>query len=530
MELLKAVEQSADEELKQQFMKTMTLVGRCIALFGFDGISFSFNGGKDSTVLLHVLRAAIAQHLAQAAPNGGAVSAEATNAALRRVRFVYFNSANMFQEIHEFLQQTSELYGVEIKFLDANYKAGLSELIRESKVKVILMGQRQGDPGAVNLEHFSPTDPGWPPIIRVNAILDWTYAQVWRFLVDFKLPYCSLYDRGYTSIGGQLDTLPNPALKNANGTFKPAAALEDWSQERAGRIAKKPAPSPTPPSSSNSLPSMSPSVSSSSLSVLSVSNAPGGAPRSHQAAGIIIIGDEILSGKVVDANGPFLCRELRELGIGVRQLAVIPDEQTAIASHVAAFARQYDLVFTTGGLGPTHDDRTVAALAEAFGVPVRRDPALAEAVAAFYGPACTEAHLRQADVPDGCRLLAVPSVPFPTLVMKNVFVLPGIPEYVRLKMGLLREELRGHPFALRKLFLDRGVSEGAVAHLLEETQAAFPGVKVGSYPFLERDFSVVVTLEGSLRDEEAVERAARHLAARLPPGALLRTSSDNLPL
>src|SRR5436190_19287983 len=149
-----------------------------------------------------------------------------------------------------------------------------------------------------------------------------------------------------------------------------------------------------------------------------------------KTAGIILVGNEILSGKIVDANAAYLCRELRELGVDVRRMAVIPDEVDVIAGTVRDFSRTFDIVFTSGGVGPTHDDVTIEGVARAMDVPVVRHPVLVELLERYYrgrGIDLTEARLKMAEVPDGAELVAGESLLFPAVVMRNVYILPGVP-------------------------------------------------------------------------------------------------------
>src|SRR5215470_14642725 len=118
-----------------------------------------------------------------------------------------------------------------------------------------------------------------------------------------------------------------------------------------------------------------------------------------RTAGILLIGNEILSGKITDANAAYLCRELRLLGVDVRRITVVPDEVDLIAAEVSVFRRDYDVVFTSGGVGPTHDDVTMEGVARALGVPVLRHPVLAGLLERHLGNRLTEAHLKMADVP-----------------------------------------------------------------------------------------------------------------------------------
>src|ERR1700682_6690631 len=121
-------------------------------------------------------------------------------------------------------------------------------------------------------------------------------------------------------------------------------------------------------------------------------------PPMGRTAGIILIGNELLSGKVVDANAVYLCRELRALGVDVRRIVFIPDEIDKIAAEGAAVSRSFDVVFTSGGVGPTHDDVTIEGVARAFGVPVVRDPAMVAALEGFYGGQLNPARLRMAEI------------------------------------------------------------------------------------------------------------------------------------
>src|SRR5205809_7893933 len=168
-----------------------------------------------------------------------------------------------------------------------------------------------------------------------------------------------------------------------------------------------------------------------------------------KTAGIILIGNAILSGKITDANAAYLCRELRALGVDVRRISVIPDEIDLIAREVATFSRDHDVVFTSGGVGPTHDDVTIEGVARAMGVAVVRHPELTGLLRQHYGERLNEAHLKMAEVPEGAELLGAESLRFPTIVMRHVYVLPGVPEIFRQKFDAIRERFRDDPIHLR---------------------------------------------------------------------------------
>jgi molybdenum cofactor synthesis domain-containing protein len=231
-------------------------------------------------------------------------------------------------------------------------------------------------------------------------------------------------------------------------------------------------------------------------------------------AAIIVIGDEVLSGKVEEQNARFLVRELRGLGVAVRRIEVVPDVIGEIAAAVRAASATYDHVFTSGGIGPTHDDVTIAAVAAAFGVAVVRDPELVALVKEASGDCLYERDLRVADVPQGAALIRDGGrhSRWPVVAMRNVYVLPGIPSTLQRKFAAIRERFRSSPFISRQIFSRE--CEGAIADTLDKAAADFPDVAVGSYPHVDAvDHKVLVTLDG--RDPAAVERACAQIVAGL---------------
>ena len=231
-------------------------------------------------------------------------------------------------------------------------------------------------------------------------------------------------------------------------------------------------------------------------------------------AGIVIIGDEILTGKFVEENGAFLIGELRALGVELRRITVIPDELDDIAATVTDFARRFDHVFTSGGVGPTHDDVTMAAIAQGFGTRLVREPVLEAKIRAYWGAKLDAPNLRLADVPEGAALVYGKDEVWPVVAYGNVYILPGVPALFRRKFVDIRDRFRTEPVTVARVYVD--ADEGAFAADLDAAVAAFPSVKIGSYPrFSEKEFRVLVTLEGRALADVAGAQAL--LIARLGP-------------
>jgi molybdenum cofactor synthesis domain-containing protein len=236
------------------------------------------------------------------------------------------------------------------------------------------------------------------------------------------------------------------------------------------------------------------------------------------AAGLII-GDELLSGKIRDSNGPVLIEFLRDLGVTLDRMVYIGDELAAIASEVEACSRDHDAVITSGGVGPTHDDVTMAGIAAAFGVDVVRHPELEAMIRAWWGERFTEAALRMAEMPDGSRLLYSGDGLIPLVVFRNVYILPGIPRLFQAKLGALRGELEGRPLTVRSVYLRS--DESQIAALLGQAAEEFRSVKIGSYPRTENeDHRVWITVEAD--DLATVRAAVTRLLELLPDDDVVR--------
>jgi molybdenum cofactor synthesis domain-containing protein len=230
-------------------------------------------------------------------------------------------------------------------------------------------------------------------------------------------------------------------------------------------------------------------------------------------AEILIIGNEILSGKVADEHAGFLCRELRALGVDVRRVTVLPDDVDAIADAVRAAWERADLILTTGGVGPTHDDVTVAGVAKGLKRPLVRHPALANLVREIYGVSNSPHVDRLADVPEGATLLSGEGMRVPVLAVEKLYIFPGVPEIFRRKFDAIKARFRSEPFHLRTIYLR--VGEESIAALLYEVAGQFPKLALGSYPVIDRStYRTRLTLES--KDAAYLNAAFETLMARLP--------------
>jgi molybdenum cofactor synthesis domain-containing protein len=207
-------------------------------------------------------------------------------------------------------------------------------------------------------------------------------------------------------------------------------------------------------------------------------------PKTVTAA-LIVIGEEILSGRTRDENIAYIAAYLTRIGILLREVRVVADVDAEIVAAVNALRSRFTYVFTTGGIGPTHDDVTTDAIAKAFGVAVVVDP---EAVAAmrqrFSERELTPARLRMARVPEGASLIGNAISRAPGYMIGNVIVMAGVPRIMQVMLDSVSPRLRkGRPMLARSVRVD--APEGDVAPGLAELQAAHPEVQMGSYPFFE---------------------------------------------
>ena len=229
---------------------------------------------------------------------------------------------------------------------------------------------------------------------------------------------------------------------------------------------------------------------------------------SQPTAAVLLIGDEILSGRTKDKNLGFLADYLTALGIDLKEARVVADIEDEIVAAVNALRACYTYVFTTGGIGPTHDDITADAVAKAFGVAIEHDPKAVGILLSYFkeiGREPNEARLRMARMPVGATLIDNPVSKAPGFQMGNVFVMAGVPKIMNAMMNDVAKRLtKGVPMQSRSIEFLGG--EGDVAKPLGDIQKAYPGVVIGSYPFQAADgFATNLVLRS--RDEGALEQA-----------------------
>ncbi|KAK9078654.1 hypothetical protein SSX86_002711 [Deinandra increscens subsp. villosa] len=505
MEIDKAIRDSDDRRLKTKYKNAIYIIQRALALYSIEEVAFSFNGGKDSTVLLHMLRAGYYLHqVEQGRSNEGLFDGEFTFP----IRTIYFETPSVFPEINSFTYETSASYGVQLDIIREDFKSGLEALLNSKPIKAIFLGVRIGDPTAVGQEQFSPSSPGWPPFMRVNPILDWSYRDVWAFLLTCRVQYCGLYDQGYTSIGSINDTVPNALLcinDSAVGkqNFKPAYMLSDGRLERAGRVRKLSPVSGRLPAASNGLKSVEP----------------------HQenvfTASIVAVGDEILFGTVADQLGPSLCRKLHSIGWVISQIAIVRSEADSVAEEVERLKSMSDLVFTYGGVGPLHSDVTVRGVAKAFGVRLAPDEESEEYLSHLFGDKCTGDRNEMAQLPEGItELLQHEKLRVPLIKCHNVIVLnaTNVDELDQQWDALMDSRSTNllpssGPFVSKHL--TTSFSDLEVAQPLSKISIEFPDVYTGCYR-KSRAGPLTITLEG--KDRKTVEAAMEALSKKLSSG------------
>lgn len=234
-------------------------------------------------------------------------------------------------------------------------------------------------------------------------------------------------------------------------------------------------------------------------------------PERIYTAAVVVIGNEVLSGRIRDANVHFLANALRERGIRLREARVVADTEEAIVAAVNALRAAHDYVFTTGGIGPTHDDVTADCVARAFGVALERNAEAVAILEEYYGEDINEARMRMARIPAGATLLDNPVSRAPGFQIGNVFVLPGVPRIMQAIFDGFRHRLAGGR-PLRARTVTAFIAESLAASGLAAIQSRYPGAEIGSYPhFRQRRFGTSLVVRSA--DAEVLEAAAAEVVA-----------------
>ncbi|MEM7777877.1 MAG: molybdopterin-binding protein [Pseudomonadota bacterium] len=240
------------------------------------------------------------------------------------------------------------------------------------------------------------------------------------------------------------------------------------------------------------------------------------AERDIVTSAILVIGDEILSGRTKDQNIGYIAEHCTKVGIQVREVRVVRDDEAEIVAAINALRTRYTYVFTTGGIGPTHDDITADSVAKAFGVSIDVDPRALALLQPYYesrGVEITEARLRMARIPDGADLIENTVSIAPGFMLGNVVTMAGVPKIMQAMLDAATPKLRtGRKMHARAI--DLGVPEGTVAHVLGTHQEDYPDVAMGSYPTF-RDNRPQVQLVLRSIDEVRLNEAEQALREKL---------------
>ncbi|THU54129.1 hypothetical protein C4D60_Mb10t21750 [Musa balbisiana] len=501
MEIDRAVREGSDRRLQTKYRNAVYVIQRAFALYEFEQVAFSFNGGKDSTVLLHLLRAGYYLHKGKPECSNGSLSDSVLNCPIRTI---YFESPCAFPEINSFTYETATVYGLQLETIHSDFKSGLEALLKEKPTKAIFLGTRIGDPNAVGQEQFSPSSIGWPPFMRVNPILDWSYRDVWAFILTCKVQYCSLYDQGYTSIGSIYDTVPNALLSIADsastkGTFKPAYMLSDGRLERAGRTKKM---------------HLKCNSTSPNNGVISVTSS------AFFTASIVVVGDEILFGTAEDKLSAALCKKLYGIGWQVTRVAVVQNEIDSVAEEVERRKFTNDMVFLFGGFGPMQSDVSLAGVAKAFGVRLAPDEEFEEYLRHLIGKHCTGDRNEMALLPEGItELLQHEKLPLPLIKCQNVIILAATNVCELETQWDCLLELPNTPLVQLAPFMSKHLSsmlsDVEIAQTISKLCLEFPDVYIGC----QRKSRVQSLISFVGKDKTRIELAAGRLCNSFPEGA-----------
>lgn len=231
-------------------------------------------------------------------------------------------------------------------------------------------------------------------------------------------------------------------------------------------------------------------------------------------AGILVIGNEVLSGKVVEENAQYMIRGLRQHGVDLLRVNIVRDDVEVIARDVREMSKKFDVLFTSGGVGGTHDDVTMMSVAQGLNLDLIQNSTLYELLRKHYGDEMNASVLRMAEVPQGAEILGLEELRFPLIRVKNVFVFPGVPQFLKAKFDFAITLLDGVPYELETIYVS--VSEDKIAATLAQVDAQWPEVEIGSYPVFDvNEYRVKITVES--REKGRRDQAVASIKAQLNP-------------
>ena len=592
-------------------------------LYGQYNIISSYNGGKDAVVIFHLVRAVHAHYCQKQLEEYKATKktkGDVDEYIISRPRVIYFQHNDEFPEVLSLLHDTVLEYDVDmIAFKEGvSFGDGLNYLVERnvnpygndiqssSSISTtpfplaFVLGTRKNDPNAGSQGIYAPSSHYMPPFLRVNPILDWTYGNVWYFLRLFNLPYCCLYDEGYTSLGTVKDTLPCPALKKeTNGSsvgneeeYWPAYMLKDWDLERAGRIDKKKKEKMVsttvddkskeqkeasqegekknvrisqtsstlsmPPSDNNEISKLTESISTVFVDdevvvtdTKTEDDQPSPLSQSRPTVGLIVIGDELLKGLTPDSNINSAAKALRANNITLARVSIISDDGDEIVNEIQRYRKEVDVIITSGGVGPTHDDITINSVAKALDLKLELNDEMAELLIDKMGSSDTEsdyadeeteqpsarrlsvAQEKMATLPTTSQLqyLTDDKEEWPVLQCKNIFILPGVPSFFAKKItslaaylptrhiekvGLNVDDQSDKPARSDTYRIVLSLPEESIVSALNTVVSAHPNVSFGSYPIVDQEFKTIITLEGKFFNGGSNKESERLLEKSIP--------------
>ncbi len=231
--------------------------------------------------------------------------------------------------------------------------------------------------------------------------------------------------------------------------------------------------------------------------------------------GIIIIGNEILSGKTLDTNSHLICTELHNIGLVCKEIVTIPDIEKIISEKVNLFRQKFDFVFTTGGIGPTHDDKTSNAIAIAFGDLLTLNKEAKKRLEKHYSDdLLTNARLKMAYVPSRAKLIDNPVSIAPGFFIENVFVFPGVPKILEVMFKDILKKFKKNKKKFIKKIITTTLSEGIIGEYLADVQKKYSDLEIGSYPYFKKNtfgVSLVIIGETSKRVKEVCDLLISYL-------------------